>query len=87
MAMLAQRKEGKAAAQKEMTYKEIQEAIPKLLEIIEQKDIRLVTNTFNSTPEFIAYFQAAAIGPVPVILLDVAQSIKRIGTSIDAIKD
>ncbi|KAF4957219.1 hypothetical protein FGADI_3284 [Fusarium gaditjirri] len=82
-----QRKEGKAAAQKEMTYKEMQEAIPKLLEIIEQKEIRLVTNAFNSTPEFIAYFQAAAVGAVPLILLDVAQSIKRIGASLDAIKD
>ncbi|KAH7164846.1 hypothetical protein DER46DRAFT_661972 [Fusarium sp. MPI-SDFR-AT-0072] len=85
--MSTQRKEGKAAAQKELTYREIQEAIPKLLEIIEQKEIRLVTNAFNSTPEFIAYFQAAAIGAVPLILLDVAQSIKRIGASLDGIKD
>ncbi|KAF5674263.1 hypothetical protein FDENT_10071 [Fusarium denticulatum] len=82
-----QRKEGKAAAQKELTYKEMQDAIPKLLEIIEQKEIRLVTNAFNSTPEFIAYFQSAAVGAVPLILLDVAQSIKRIGASLDAIKD
>lgn len=86
-AISTQLKEGKAAAQKEMTYKEMQEAIPKLLDIIEQKEIRLVTNAFNSTPEFIAYFQAAATGTVPLILLDVAQSIKRIGARLDGIKD
>ncbi|KAI1052964.1 hypothetical protein LB506_009945 [Fusarium annulatum] len=80
-------KEGKAAAQKEMTYKEMEKAIPKVLELIEQKEIRLVANAFNSTPEFIAYFQAAAVGAVPLILLDVAQSIKRIGASLDGIKD
>ncbi|KAI1013541.1 hypothetical protein LB503_001444 [Fusarium chuoi] len=80
-------KKGKAAAQKEMTYKEMEKAIPKVLELIEQKEIRLVTNAFNSTPQFIAYFQAAAAGAVPLILLDVAQSIKRIGASLDGIKD
>ncbi|TVY67206.1 hypothetical protein Focb16_v011066 [Fusarium oxysporum f. sp. cubense] len=85
-AISAQRKEGKAAAQKELTYKEMQEAIPKLLEIIEQKEIRLVPNAFNSSPEFIAYFQAAAIGSVPLILLDVTQSIRRIGSSLNEIK-
>ncbi|KAF5982404.1 hypothetical protein FCOIX_3703 [Fusarium coicis] len=82
-----QRKEGKTAVQKEMTYKEIQEAVPKFLETIERKQIRLVTNAFNSTPNFIACFQAAAVGAVPLILLDVAQSIKRIGASLDGIKD
>src|SRR6478752_7589653 len=68
--MLNQYKEGRAAAQKEMTYKEIQEAIPKLLEIIKQKEIRLVPNAFNPHPEFIACFQASAIAAVPLILLD-----------------
>ncbi|KAF5593190.1 hypothetical protein FPCIR_5396 [Fusarium pseudocircinatum] len=87
VAISTQRKEGKAAVQKELTYKEVQEAIPKLLEIIEQKEIRLVTNAFNSTPEFITYFQAAATVSVPLVLLDVAQSIKRIGASLDGIKD
>ncbi|KAH7255314.1 uncharacterized protein BKA55DRAFT_592667 [Fusarium redolens] len=84
--MLNQRKEGKAAAQKEMTYRQMQEAIPKLLESIEQKEIRLVPNAFNSNPEFIAYFQASAIGAVPLILLDLAQSIRRIGASLGEIK-
>ncbi|KAG5787533.1 hypothetical protein H9Q69_013393 [Fusarium xylarioides] len=86
-AISTQRKEGKAAAQKEMTYKEMQDAIPKLLEIIEQKEIRLVSNAFNSTPEFITYFQTAAAVSVPLILLNIAQSIKRIGASLDGIKD
>ncbi|ENH67508.1 hypothetical protein FOC1_g10010785 [Fusarium oxysporum f. sp. cubense race 1] len=84
--MLNQYKEGRAAAQKEMTYKEIQEAIPKLLEIIEQKEIRLVPNAFNSHPEFIACFQASAIAAVPLILLDLTQCIRRIGASLDEIK-
>ncbi|KAG9503241.1 hypothetical protein J7337_006084 [Fusarium musae] len=70
-----------------MAYKEMEKAIPKLLEIIEQKEIRVVSNAFNSTPEFITYFQTAAVGAVPLILLDIAQSIKRIGASLDAIKD
>ncbi|KAK2129318.1 hypothetical protein NOF04DRAFT_1181972, partial [Fusarium oxysporum II5] len=80
-------KRRKSRSAKELTYKEMQEAIPKLLQTIEQKEIRLVTNAFNSTPEFIAYFQAAATGAVPLILLDVAQSIKRIGARLDGIKD
>ncbi|KAF4443940.1 hypothetical protein FACUT_1026 [Fusarium acutatum] len=87
VAISTELKEGKAAAQKEMTYKELEKAIPKVLELIEQKEIRLVTNAFNSTPKFIAYFQAAAVGAVPLILLNVAQSIKRIGASLDGIKD
>ncbi|KAF5609430.1 uncharacterized protein FSUBG_3903 [Fusarium subglutinans] len=87
VAIPTQLQERKAAAQKEMTYKEMQEAIPKLLEIIEQKRIRLVTNAFNSAPTFISYFQAAATVAVPLILLDIAQSIKRIGASLDGIKD
>jgi hypothetical protein len=86
-ALWIQRKEGKAAAQKEMMYKEMEKAIPKLLEIIEKREIRLVTNAFNSTPDFIAYFQSAAVGAVSLILLDVVQSIKRIGASLDGIKD
>ncbi|KAI1015852.1 hypothetical protein LB505_003961 [Fusarium chuoi] len=65
----------------------MEKAIPKVLELIEQKEIRLVANAFNSTPQFIAYFQAAAAGAVPLILLDVAQSIKIIGASLDGIKD
>ncbi|KAF4502762.1 hypothetical protein FAGAP_987 [Fusarium agapanthi] len=87
IAIPTQLKERKAAAQKEMTYKEMQEAVPKLLQIIEQKEIRLVTNAFNSTPTFISSFQAAATVAVPLILLDIAQSIKRIGASLDGIKD
>nr|ANF07009.1 hypothetical protein FVEG_03182 [Fusarium verticillioides] len=87
LALWIQRKEGKAAAQKEMMYKEMEKAIPKLLEIIEKKEIQLVTNAFNSTPDLIAYFQSAAVGAVPLILLDVAQSIKRIGAGLDGIKD
>ncbi|KAF5633397.1 hypothetical protein F52700_6089 [Fusarium sp. NRRL 52700] len=87
IAIQTQLKERKAAVQKEMTYKEIQEAVPKILEIIEQKEIRLVTNEFNSTPKFISYFQAAAVGAVPLILLNAAQSIERIGASLDGIKD
>ncbi|KAF5535765.1 hypothetical protein FMEXI_10671 [Fusarium mexicanum] len=87
VAIPTQLKERKAAVQKEMTYKEMQEAVPKLLEIIEKKEIRLVTNAFNSTPTFISSFQAAATVAVPIILLDIAQSIKRIGASLDGIKD
>ncbi|KAG4287459.1 hypothetical protein FPRO06_05111 [Fusarium proliferatum] len=64
VAISTELKEGKAAAQKETTYKEMEKAIPKVLELIEQKEIRLVANAFNSTPEFIAYFQAAAVGAV-----------------------
>ncbi|KAF9774988.1 hypothetical protein IL306_006949 [Fusarium sp. DS 682] len=86
-ARAASLKEGKAWTQQEMTFREMQEAIPKLLAHIEQKEIRLVPNAFNSTPDFIAYFQTAAMGAVPLILLDVAQSIKRVGASLDNIRN
>ncbi|KAF4331709.1 hypothetical protein FBEOM_14525 [Fusarium beomiforme] len=47
---------------------------------------RDVFNAFNSTPAFLAYFEAAALGSIPFVLLDLASAIKRVGASRDAIR-
>ncbi|KIL90099.1 hypothetical protein FAVG1_06837 [Fusarium avenaceum] len=84
--MATRYEEGRAHSQQRKTFKEIQEALPKLLKLIEQKDIRVVQNAFNSTPAFVTTFETAAIAAIPLLLLDLAQSIKRVGASLDAIR-
>ncbi|KAF4331706.1 hypothetical protein FBEOM_14528 [Fusarium beomiforme] len=64
----------------------MQAALPRLLNDIQAREIRVIPNAFNSTPAFLAYFQAAALGSVPLVLLDVASAIRRVGASLDAIR-
>ncbi|KAJ4125172.1 hypothetical protein NW765_015562 [Fusarium oxysporum] len=50
------------------------------------REIRVVPNAFDSTPAFLAYFEAAALGSISLVLLDVASAIRRVGASLDAIR-
>ncbi|KAI8648810.1 hypothetical protein NCS56_01496800 [Fusarium sp. Ph1] len=84
--LLNQRREGKAWRQQEKTFQEMQDALPQLLNRIQAREIRVVPNAFNSTPAFLAYFEAAALGSIPLALLDLTSAIKRVGESLDAIR-
>ncbi|KAJ3455187.1 hypothetical protein MRS44_013787 [Fusarium solani] len=64
----------------------MQDALSRLLNDIQTREIRVVRQAFNSTPTFIAYFQSAALGAIPLALLDLASAIKRVGVSHDAIR-
>ncbi|EWZ29099.1 uncharacterized protein FOBCDRAFT_228176 [Fusarium oxysporum Fo47] len=79
-------RDGKASRQQEQTYQEIRDALPQLLNSIQAREIRVVPNAFNSTPAFLAYFEAAALGSITLVLLDVASAIRRVGASLDAIR-
>jgi hypothetical protein len=84
--LLNRRREGRAWRQQERTFQEMQDALPQLLNGIQAREIRVVPNEFNSTPAFLAYFQAAALGSISLVLLDVASAIRRVGASLDAIR-
>ncbi|KAM5358935.1 hypothetical protein ACJA88_015256 [Fusarium oxysporum] len=84
--LLTQRGERRASRQQEQTYQEVRDALPQLLDGIQAREIRVVPNAFNSTPAFLAYFEAAALGSIPLVLLDVASAIRRVGASLDAIR-
>ncbi|KAH7228609.1 uncharacterized protein BKA55DRAFT_680733 [Fusarium redolens] len=75
--LLTQRGERRASRQQEQTYQEVRDALPQLLNGIQAREIRVVPNAFNSTPAFLAYYQAAALGSIPLVLLDVTSAIKR----------
>ncbi|KAK2666462.1 hypothetical protein RAB80_018119 [Fusarium oxysporum f. sp. vasinfectum] len=76
----------RALRQQERTFQEMQDALTQLLNDIQAREIRVVPNAFNSTPAFLAYFQAAALGSISLVLLDVASAIRRVGASLDAIR-
>ncbi|CZR49793.1 uncharacterized protein FPRO_16002 [Fusarium proliferatum ET1] len=78
--------ERRASRQQEQTYQEVRDALPQLLSGIHAREIRVVPNAFNSTPAFLAYFEAAALGSISLVLLDVASAIRRVGASLDAIR-
>ncbi|KAJ9412407.1 hypothetical protein FOXG_06944 [Fusarium oxysporum f. sp. lycopersici 4287] len=84
--LLTQRGERRASRQQEQTYQEVRDALPQLLNGIQAREIRVVPNAFNSTPTFLAYFEAAALGSISLVLLDVASAIRRVGASLDAIR-
>ncbi|EXA31040.1 hypothetical protein FOVG_17636 [Fusarium oxysporum f. sp. pisi HDV247] len=84
--LLTQRGERRASRQQEQTYQEVRDALPQLLNGTQAREIRVVPSAFNSTPAFLAYFEAAALGSIYLVLLDVASAIRRVGASLDAIR-
>ncbi|KAM0397788.1 hypothetical protein ACHAQC_003449 [Fusarium culmorum] len=65
---------------------DIQHFTSNLKNIIERKEIRVVPDAFNSAPNFIGYFQTAALGAIPLAILDVGQAIRRVGASLESIR-
>ncbi|KAL5592560.1 hypothetical protein FOBRF1_013586 [Fusarium oxysporum] len=76
----------RASRQQEQTYQEIRDSQSQLLNSIQAREIRVVPNAFNSTQAFLAYFEAAVLGSIPLVLLYLASAIKRVGASLDAIR-
>ncbi|KAF5246737.1 hypothetical protein FOXYS1_15158 [Fusarium oxysporum] len=74
--VLTQWTQRRASRQQEQTYQEIRDALPQSLNCIQAREIRAIANAFNSTPAFLAYFQAAALGSIPLVLLDLASAIR-----------
>jgi hypothetical protein len=63
------------------------EALPKLINLIESMEIRVPPGAFNSSPYFTTAFQSvAALGTV-LILMDLRSAIKRVGSSLEAIRN
>ncbi|KAK6720791.1 hypothetical protein SNK05_003886 [Fusarium graminearum] len=79
-------KTGQAATQHTRTMEDVQHFTSDLKNIIERKEIRVVPDAFNSTPNFIGYFQTAALGAIPLAILDVGQAIRRVGASLESIR-
>ncbi|KAK5188245.1 hypothetical protein LTR47_011864 [Exophiala xenobiotica] len=65
---------------------EIKAALPKLLDIIESKEIRVVQGAFNSTPAFITTFQSTALLSITIGLLKLEDAIKRVGAALECIR-
>ncbi|KAI9041898.1 uncharacterized protein KD926_006444 [Aspergillus affinis] len=70
----------------EEAMKQAKNAIPSFLNNIESNDLRVIPGAFNSSPEFIAMFQAEALVAIPVALLEVKQAIDRVGSSLQGIQ-
>ncbi|KAF5973805.1 hypothetical protein FBULB1_8090 [Fusarium bulbicola] len=49
-------------------------------------EIRFIPNKLNSTPACIAYFQAATLRSIRLLLLDLVRAIRRAGASFNAIR-
>lgn len=78
---------GLASNQQRLTFQEFRErTIPRFIETVRQKEIRLVAGAFNSAPTFVNYFQAAAIAAIPLAILEAAHAINRVGASLEAIR-
>lgn len=84
--ILNQRREGRAWRQQEQTFRQMLDALPQLLNDIQRREIRVVPHAFNSAPTFLDYFQTAALGAVPLVLLSLSSAISRVGASLDAIR-
>ncbi|KAK2036376.1 hypothetical protein LZ31DRAFT_422614, partial [Colletotrichum somersetense] len=80
------RREGKAWQEQEEACQQMKDALPRLLKDIQAREIGVVPGAFNSTPTFIEYFQTAALGTVSLALLDLANSIRKVGASLEAIR-
>ncbi|GKU07481.1 hypothetical protein FLAG1_10375 [Fusarium langsethiae] len=84
--MYVQWQSGKAATQQTQTMKEVENLTLKLHDIIERKEIRVVPDAFNSAPNFTTYFQTAALGVIPLTILELGQAIRRVGASLESIR-
>lgn len=69
-------------------YKEFKDNIPKFLEAFKEKEIKVISETFNSSPRFTDTFKSAGdLYTVPILLYSAVEAIKQIGHALDGIKD
>jgi hypothetical protein len=84
--VLDYQKEGKAWKEQEKTLAEVRDALLKVVENVQPREIRVIPEAFNSTPTFLDYYQMAALGAIPLAILQAASAIKKVGKSLDGIK-
>ncbi|KAG2417283.1 hypothetical protein HFD88_008502 [Aspergillus terreus] len=70
----------------EEAMRQAKNAIPSFLNNIKSNDLRVIPGAFNSSPEFVAMFQAEALVAIPVALLEIKQAIDRVGSSLQGIQ-
>jgi hypothetical protein len=66
------------SAEQTTTFNAFRDALPKLLDIIEAKEIRVVHGAFNSSAAFTAVSQSAALAAIPAVLLQLDDAIRRV---------
>ncbi|GAD96545.1 hypothetical protein FG10452.1 [Paecilomyces variotii No. 5] len=76
---------GKASKEQQQAYKAMKESLPKVVDHVKNKEIKVIQGAFNSSAEYIAKFQAVALVSIAIVLLDVDSAIKRIGASLERI--
>jgi hypothetical protein len=70
----------------EEAMKTAKDAIPSFPDTVELNQLPVIPGAFNSSPEFIAMFQAETLIAIPVVLLAVKQAIDRAGSSLQGIQ-
>ncbi|KAJ9301214.1 hypothetical protein DTO271G3_1349 [Paecilomyces variotii] len=80
-------RDGKASEQQQQAFKAMEDTVPKLLDRVESKEIRVVPGAFNSSDGYIAKFQTAALVSIALVILDIDNAIKRIDASLKAIRN
>ncbi|KAL4977118.1 hypothetical protein BDW66DRAFT_159156 [Aspergillus desertorum] len=70
----------------EKALKQAKNRVPSFLNNVKLNTLRAIPGAFNSSPEFIAMFQAEALVAVPVVLLEVKRAIDRVGSSLQGIQ-
>lgn len=86
MSIWGHRNEGQARKEQEKTLGEMRDALLKVVENAQPREIRVVPEAFNSTPIFLDYYQTAALVAIPLAILQAANAINRVGKSLDGIK-
>lgn len=84
--MHTQWRDGRASKEQEQAFKKVQEVLPRLLDSVQAREVIVIPGAFNSSPVFTDYFQAAALGAILLVLLDVASAIKAVGQSLEGIR-
>lgn len=79
-------RDGRASKQQEQAFKTMDDAIPRLLNSVESKEIRIVPGAFNSSAAFTAKLQTAALISISLVLLDISSAIRRVGSSLEGIR-
>ncbi|KAL1856722.1 hypothetical protein Plec18167_002442 [Paecilomyces lecythidis] len=78
---------GQASKEQQQAFEAMKESIPKVVDHVEKKEIKVIRGAFNSSADYIAKFQAAAQLSLAIVLLDIAAAIKRVGASLERIGD
>jgi hypothetical protein len=65
---------------------EFRETLPKIVELIESKEIRVVPDAFNSSAAYTAMFQSAALVAISLVVLKLNDAIEKVGSALESIR-